>query len=134
MNGGDNRRLVERFWAAMGENDWRAVAGLFTDGFVLEWPQSGELIRGRDGFVAVNEQYPAAGRWRFAVHRIVADDDGAASDVSVTDGAIDARVQTFFEIRDGRIARIVEFWPEPFEPAAWRAPLVERADGVADRA
>lgn len=121
-----NRRIVERFWQAMNTNDWEAVARLLHDDYVLEWPQSGECIRGRANFVAVNAHYPAAGRWRFTVGRIVADERGAASDTQVTDGARVDRALSFFEPRDGLIWRVTEYWPEPFEAAAWRAQWVER--------
>lgn len=126
MAGAANRRLVERFWRAMNDNDWRAAATLFGDDYILDWPQSGERIRGREGFVAVNAAYPAAGRWRFGVERVVADAEGAVTDVTVTDGARRDRAITFFAIRDGRIARMTEYWPDPFAAAPWRAGWVER--------
>ncbi|MDI3340935.1 MAG: nuclear transport factor 2 family protein [Sphaerobacter sp.] len=101
---------------------------MFHDEFTLEWPQSGGRIRGRDNFVQVNTRYPAAEPWRFAVHRIVADDGGAVSDVTVTDGAVVARAISFFAMRDGRIWRMTEFWPDPFAPQEWRAAWVGRFD------
>jgi ketosteroid isomerase-like protein len=120
------RQIVERFWQLMNTNDWHAVAALLHDEYVLDWPQSGERIRGRDNFVAINAAYPAAGPWRFTVHHLVADETGAASDVGVTDSAVDARVASFFEVRDERIWRVTEFWPDPFEAGPWRAQWVER--------
>jgi ketosteroid isomerase-like protein len=125
-----NREIVERFWQTMNTNDWDAVGQMLHDEYVLEWSQSGERIRGRNHFVAINAHYPAAGPWRFTVHRIVADEQGAASDVSVTDGAVTARAVSFFEIRAGQIWRMTEFWPDPFEAAAWRAQWVERIEGT----
>ena len=129
MSGETSRRVVERYWRIMNENDWRGAGRLMHDEFVLEWPQSGERIRGRENFAAVNQHYPAAGRWRFGVRRIVADEQGAASDVTVTDGAVEARAVSFFEICDGLIWRMTEYWPDPFEAAAWWARWVERTDG-----
>ena len=129
MDRHEGRRVVERFWAAMAANDFRAAGELLHDDYVLTWPQSGERIRGRDNFVAVNEHYPAAGRWSFAVHRLVAGDGEVASEVTVTDGAQTGRAITFSEVHDGRIVRQTEYWPDPFEGAAWRAPWVERTDG-----
>lgn len=126
MTAGESRRLIEQFWLRMGSNDWRAVGELLHDEYVLEWPQSGERIRGRENFAAVNERYPAAGAWSFTVHRIVADEAGGASDVSVTDGTRVDRAVSFFEVRDGKIRRMTEYWPEPFEAAGWRARWVER--------
>ena len=128
MTGEANRQLVERFWQTMNSNDWRAVGELLHDEYVLDWPQSGERIRGRANFATVNEHYPIAGPWRFALHRLVADDKGAASDVTVTAPSVAARVVSFFEIGDGLIWRMTEFWPDPFQAEAWRAQWVERID------
>ena len=44
----------------------------------------------------------------------------------VTDGVQTARAITFSELRDGRIVRQTEYWPDPFEAAEWRAQWVER--------
>jgi ketosteroid isomerase-like protein len=118
-------RVVERFWQLMGSNDFHSVGEVLSDAFVLEWPQSGERIRGRDAFAAMNAEYPAHGPWRFAVNRIVGGDDAAVSDVFVTDGVQAARAITFFVVNDGKIDEIVEFWPEPFEAPANRRHVVE---------
>lgn len=120
------RQDVERYWRTMNTNDWRAVSALLHAECVLIWPQSRERIRGRENFIAVNAHYPAAGVWRFTVHRVVADESGAASDVAVTDGARTDRAITFFEFREDLIWRMTEYWPEPSEAAAWRAQWVER--------
>jgi len=122
----DSKQIVERFWAAMQTNDFKAVGEFLHDDFILEWPQSGERIRGRSNFVAVNEHYPAHGRWEFTIHRIIAEGEEVVSDVGVTDGAIIGRVITFSTVRDGKIVHQTEFWPDPYEPAAWRAGWVER--------
>jgi ketosteroid isomerase-like protein len=122
----ESKQVVEKFWAAMQTNDFRRAGELLHDDYVLEWPQSGERIRGRANFVAINENYPAHGRWEFTVHRILAEGDQVVSDVEVTDGVINARVITFSTVRDGRILHQTEFWPDPFEAAPWRAQWVEK--------
>jgi limonene-1,2-epoxide hydrolase len=122
----ESRQIVAEFWAAMQTNDFRAAAALLADSYVLEWPQSGEHIRGRSNFIAVNEHYPATGAWQFTVHRLIADGSEVASEVSVTDGVTAGRAITFSSVRDGKIVQQVEYWPDPFEAAAWRAPWVER--------
>lgn len=110
----------------MQANDFRAAGEILHDDYVLDWPQSGERIRGRQNFVAINEHYPAAGRWQFDVERLVASEDEIATDVSVTDGVVKARAITFSTVREEKIWRQTEYWPDPFEPAAWRARWVER--------
>ena len=121
-----SKRVVEQFWEAMQSNDFRAAGDFMQEEYVLEWPQSGERVRGRENFVAINKKYPAHGRWEFTIHRILAAGDEVVSDVDVTDGVIRGRVITFSKIRDGKILRQTEFWPDPFEPAAWRAQWVEK--------
>lgn len=130
MNREQSLEVVRRFWAAIHANDFRAAGALLHDDYHLDWPQSGESIRGRANWIAVNEHYPAAGPWRVTLHRIIADESGVASEVTVTDGSVTARAITFSELRDGKIARQTEYWPDPFEPAPWRAQWVERSAGA----
>ena len=121
--------LVQEFWRLMATNDFRSVGSLLADDFTLDWPQSGERIRGRDNYAAMNEQYPTTtGRWTFTVNNLVGNDDEAVSDVLVSDGVQNARSISFFAIRKEKIARMVEFWPEPFAALENRKHLVEKID------
>jgi ketosteroid isomerase-like protein len=120
--------LVKKFWQLMATNDFQSVGSILSDDFVLEWPQSGERIRGRDNYAAMNEQYPAHGRWTFTVNRLVGNNDEAVSDVTVSDGVQVARAISFFEARDGKINKMVEYWPEPFAARDDRRHLVEISD------
>ena len=121
----ESRQVVAAFWAAMQTNDFRAAAALLADSFVLEWPQSNERIRGAANFVRMNAEYPSHGPWRFEVHRIVASQTTAVSDVGVTDGVQTGRALSFFTVSQGKISRLLEFWPEPYAAPASRAHLVE---------
>ena len=122
----NTKQVIEAFWAAMQSNDFKAAGEFLHDDYVLEWPQSAERIRGRANFVAINQNYPAHGRWQFTVHRILAEGDEVVSDVDVTDGVTTGRVITFSTIRDGKIVRQTEFWPDPYDPPAWRAEWIEK--------
>jgi ketosteroid isomerase-like protein len=123
----DPKDIVLRFWAAIDANDFPAAGALLHDDYVLKWPQSGEQIRGRENFVAVNANYPAQGRWRVTVHRSVVEGDEVVTDVTVTDGvATTGRAITFSTIRNGSILRQIEYWPDPFAAPTWRARWVER--------
>ena len=117
--------LVTRFWSLMHANDFAAAGRLLHADFVLDWPQSGERIRGRENFVLINTHYPAAGRWQIALEQLVAEGDQVVTQVTVSDGAVRAQAITFSTVRDGRIWRQVEYWPDPFPAAAWRAQWVE---------
>ena len=124
--GADAADIVREFWRLMATNDFDRVGEVLAPEFVLEWPQSGERIRGADTFARMNREYPAHGPWRFTINRIVAGNADATSDVSVTDGVEQGRALSFFTLAGGKIARIVEFWPDPFPAPPNRAHLVER--------
>lgn len=120
--------VVREFWRLMGTNDFHAVAAVLADGFVLEWPQSNERIRGARNFALLNGEYPAHGPWTFTIGRVIGDACEAVSDVSVTDGVQRARAISFFTVANRKIARIVEFWPEPYAAPYDRSHLVERIE------
>ena len=109
----------------MASNDFQAVSAVLAPNFVLEWPQSKERIRGAERFAQMNQEYPAHGLWKFTVNRLVGSELEAVSEVEVTDGVQKARAITFFTVQQGKVTRLVEFWPEPYAPPANRAHLVE---------
>ena len=117
--------IVKKFWELMASNDFRSVGAVLSDDFVLDWPQSGERIRGRDNYAAMNREYPAHGPWTFTINRLFGSDDQAVSDVTVSDGVQIARAISFFEITEGKIVKMVEYWPDSFDAPDARKHLVE---------
>ncbi|MEZ4651020.1 MAG: nuclear transport factor 2 family protein [Candidatus Eisenbacteria bacterium] len=125
--------LVREFWRLMSTNDFFSVQAVLAPDFVVEWPQSRERIRGAENFARMNAEYPTKGRWSFRINRLVAGETEVVTQVSVTDGELNAEPVSFFTVADGRIARLVEYWPEPFPAAENRSHLVEPM-GVDDSA
>ncbi len=121
-------QLITDFWAAMGTNDFGHASTFLHAQYEYFMPQTGEYLRGRDAFAALNSGFPAEGLWQFNVVRLVAGDHDAVSDVEVTDGTRHDRAVTFHTIEDGLIRRQVEYWPDPYPAPAWRAPFVTVLD------
>ena len=121
-------RVVERFWELMRSNDFAAVGAVLADDFVCEWPQSHELIRGKDNFAAVNAGYPAQGPWAFDVESLVSDGRTVITDTVISDGTVSARAISFFTVADGVVTRLREYWPDAYAAPGNRAHLVERLD------
>jgi ketosteroid isomerase-like protein len=117
--------VVTRFWTLMATNDFESVRDVLASDFVLYWPQTREMILGPDRFVAMNREYPSSGSWSFEVERIVASRLEAVSDVIVSDTAQTYRAVSFFEVRNGRIAKVTEYWPQSYVPPSNRRHLVE---------
>ena len=120
--------IVQEFYRRMNNNEFQAAAELLSEDYILEWPQSGERIRGRENFVAVNVEYPASGPWHFTINRIVGNETDMVTDVSITDGTQTARAITFHTVQAGLIIKQVEFWPENYPAPENRKHLVERMD------
>jgi len=95
--------------------------------YVMEMPQSGERIRGRDNMRAFQEAYPNPPTVQ--LRRVLVRDGlwvvEATSDYS---GRI-YQVVLIVELRDGRIFRETRYYADPFEAPAWRATWVERFTG-----
>ncbi len=126
-----SRELLTAFWAAMQANDWNGAASHLAPECVVDWPCSGERIIGRADFAAVQARYPTStGRWRFDVHRLVADRDTVVSEVTVTDGEQSARVVAFSEIEGEHIARQVEYWPTAYDPLPGREDLTRPSERI----
>ena len=101
--------IVKEYWTRMQSNNFAFAAEILSDQFILEWPQSHERLRGKENFIAVNEEYPAHGRWEFTLHRIVGDEHTVVTDVSVTDGVSQDRAITFSYIEHGKITKQIEY-------------------------
>jgi len=114
----------------MRANDWDAAAAHFADGFVVDWPCSGERFTSREAYAEVQRRSPSAGRWTFAIHSLVADDDRAVTELTASDGDVSARAIFISEVKSDRIVRQLEYWPEAYEPPAWRGGLTERIDPI----
>jgi hypothetical protein len=61
------------------------------------------------------------------VQRIVSQDHAAVSMIEFSEGGTSQSGLCFFDLgEDGRIVRITDFWPDPYEPPPGRAHLAGR--------
>ena len=117
------RAALERHWAASDANDFEAEHDIYQDTAVLEYPQSGERIRGRRNILSSRAAQP--NRKRFKVRRIV-----GAGDLWVTEFVLsyDGRPSytvSIMEFLDGMVARETQYFSDAFEPGPSRAQWVE---------
>ena len=121
----NSKEVVLAFWDAMKTNDFAKASKWLSPDFEGFWPQSGELIVGRENFAAINANYPTQGVWQFDVHSVVCEDAMVVTDVSITDGVQKARAITFHTVENGLIIKQKEFWPDHMQAQAWRAKWVK---------
>jgi hypothetical protein len=98
---------------------------LRTPGFVLEMPQSGERIRGREAMRSMQEAFPTPPQ-SVKIRRVV-----GAQQVWVLEGELDygqgpwSAVVVIELDDDGLIARETRYYAEKTEPPSWRSAWVE---------
>ena len=124
-NASNSVSLVIEFWTRMQTNRFDSVKDLCSDSFVLDWPQTNERIRGVINFVQMNREYPTVGLWRFAVSQVVGSPDAVVTDVSISNDVICVRALTFFYIKNQKIDKMIEYWPENYTPPGNRQHLTE---------
>lgn len=120
----DTRQLIERFLSTLDTRDWAGFADVLHPDIVYDIPQSRERIRGRDRYVQFNREYP--GDWHVTPTQILVDGDAGVArfDWQVGAGPVEEAF-VFFGVRDGSLATVTDFWPEPYDPPPGREHLVE---------
>jgi hypothetical protein len=123
----NEQEVRELFLERLEHLDAQAEYELRHPDYVMEMPQSGERIRGRDNMRDFQQAYPNPPTAQ--PRRVV-----GAGNVWVVEGRSDygggqiAYVANIVEFRDGKIWRETRYYAEPFEPPEWRAQWVERME------
>ena len=128
---GDVMELAGKIEAVMRAGDFVQLTQLVqeyaTDDFVQEWPQSGERLS-KEGSLRLAEKYPEMSGTspKFDYRRMV-----GGGNTFVIEGTIDygdgipVRYVGIGELREGKVARMTEYFANPFEAPAWRAQFTE---------
>jgi hypothetical protein len=129
---GDSREMAARFEEVLKSGDFGGMSELTqqyaTDDFVEEWPQSGERLT-KAASMKMAESYPEMSGTNpsFTYKRML-----GGGDLFVIEGTIDygdgipVSYVGIGELRDGKVAKMTEYFANPFEAPAWRADFVER--------
>jgi hypothetical protein len=126
MTDDDVRDALGRHWAASDINDFAAEHEIYRTDAVLEYPQSGERIRGRGHIEASRAAQPNAKR--FTVRRVLGAGDLWVSELVMTYDGQPNYVVSVMEFEDGEVVRETQYFSDPFEPGPSRAQWVEPID------
>ena len=142
------RDVVERYMRAI-PGDFDTLADLRHPDFVLEFPESGEVIRGHQNWQATHERYAEVQRetrhvtgsedpWSlspgfagFTPTRIVGGGDTfTVESIGTYPGGESYHVISILELGDGLVFRGRTYFAAPFEASEWRARWVaQKAPG-----
>jgi hypothetical protein len=118
------RAALDRHWAASDANDFETEHEIYHDDAVLEYPQSGERIRGRRNIQASRSAQP--NKKRFSVRRILGAADLWVSEFILTYDGAPSYTVSIMEFTDNKVARETQYFGDPFAPGPSRAQWVER--------
>jgi ketosteroid isomerase-like protein len=126
MSDQEIRAALDRHWAASDASDFEVEHSIYRDDAVLEYPQSGERIRGRRNIQITRTNQP--NKKRFMVRRIVGSGDLWVTEYILSYDGKPSYTVSVMEFSDGKVARETQYFADPFAASAWRAQWVERMD------
>ena len=118
------RAALQRHWDASDANDFEAEHDIYREDAVLDYPQSGERIRGRRNIQESRFVQPNAKR--FTVRRIIGGGDLWVTEFILTYDGRPSYVVSIMEFREGLVARETQYFADAFDTSPTRAHLVER--------
>jgi hypothetical protein len=128
----DNTAIAAEFERVLKTGDMGALTKLTqewaTDDFVEEWPQSGERmtkeasIRMSDSYEQLSGTSPT-----FTYKRMIGGGDVFVVEATIDYGdGIPVSYVGVGELRDGKVAKMTEYFANPFPAPGWRAAFVEK--------
>ncbi len=117
------RAALERHWQASDAGDFTVEHDIYHEDAVLDYPQSGERIRGRGKIEESRRLQPNAKR--FTVRRMIGGGDLWVTEFILTYDGAPSYAVSIMEFRGGRVAHETQYFADPFAPGPSRAHLVE---------
>lgn len=138
-----NRAVAEAWGRAEAQQDLGAVRHLAHPDYVLDWPQTGERIRGIDAAIGLDVDYPG-GLPAAEITRISGSEDRwvvdatmlprrivGSGDVWLAEGSLHYPsgelwdYVSIIELRGGRVVHETQYFAPHLDPPAWRAGRTE---------
>jgi hypothetical protein len=115
---------LRRHWEASDAGDFAVEHEIYHEDAVLDYPQSGERIRGKLNIRESRSVQP--NQKRFSVRRIVGSQDLWITEYILTYDNVPSYVVSIMEFRDGFVACETQYFAGPFDPDPSRVHLVEK--------
>lgn len=106
--------LAGRFWAYVDEGKWEEARALLADGFLADWPQTEEEVRGADRYIEVNRELLKGAKCILLEASGV--DTWAATRVLIDKGDRILWAVSFWTAAEGKLTEVVEYFPTPKDP------------------
>jgi hypothetical protein len=118
------RAALQRHWDASDASDFEAEHKIYHEDAMLDYPQSGERIRGRRNIQESRRVQP--NRKRFAVRRIIGGGALWVTEFVLTYDDTPSYVVSIMEFREGLVVHETQYFADRFDPGSTRAHIVEQ--------
>jgi hypothetical protein len=118
------RAALDQHWVASDANDFVTEHLIYRQDAVLEYPQSGELTRGRSNIQGQRESQP--NKKRFTIRRIIGSGDLWVTEFILTYDDKPSYTVSIMEFSGDTVIRETQYFADPFPAPAFRAKWVER--------
>ena len=114
---------VHRLIQCINERRIEVMDEVFHDDATMDWPQSGERVRGAANRRAIYGAFPQLPT--ITPRRMVSQGDMVVAEAILDYGGPTFQTVFIFEFEGDRISKETAYWAEPFEAPAWRSAWVE---------
>jgi hypothetical protein len=120
--------IIERYESASAADDFATMGRFRHPDWQMRWPQSGEIVKGHDNYVALRTHRPEGGP-RVEPLRHGGSGETWWSEIAIhyADGANWLGI-TIFEFQGDLIRSEQVYFGQPFQAPAWRARWVEKGE------
>ena len=108
------RAALERHWNASDASDFKVEHEIYREDAVLDYPQSGERIRGRSHIQ--ESRFVQPNRKRFTVRRIIGSGNLWVTGFLINCDGIPSYSVSIIEFREGLVAHETQYFANRFDP------------------
>lgn len=126
MTDGTAPAVINRLLDGIDAGDTSVMNGVFHEDAVIEWPASNEKVVGAANRRSIYEHTPVLPK--ISNRHVYGSGDLWVAEATFTYGTKPFVGVLVFNMRDGKIARQVGYWAEPFDGPEWRSAWVEPLD------
>ena len=119
------RAIIRAHWTTANAREWQRFAALLDPALRYDVPQTREYIEGAAGYLDMFRTWH--GDWEARVKWLVCEASQAVCIIDFVVGTDSMTGISTFEVASGRIVKVVDYWPAPYEPPPRSSPHMKRA-------
>lgn len=116
----DSAHFWQRYWQLIAAQDKAALRDYFHKAACIRWHNTNEQFD-REAFLRANCEYP--GSWNSSLERVEVMGALAVTACRVWTEGLSFHVVSFFQLAEGKIQRLDEYWGDDGQAPQWRQDL-----------